>query len=93
MAGQSPRPHRAAPAPRPLPVPVPVPVPVPRASPVACPRVERLMRRLLASGVAYQAASVVSGLLALVTIPLYIQPESASHRLSMTLWYHSHAVR
>jgi len=33
--------------------------------------VERLLRRLLASGVAYQAASVVSGLLALVTIPLY----------------------
>lgn len=32
---------------------------------------ERLLRRLLASGVAYQAASVVSGLLALVTIPLY----------------------
>jgi O-antigen/teichoic acid export membrane protein len=33
--------------------------------------VERLLRRLLASSVAYQAASVVSGLLALVTIPLY----------------------
>ncbi len=32
---------------------------------------ERLLSRLLASGVAYQAASVVSGLLALVTIPLY----------------------
>jgi len=33
--------------------------------------VDRLLRRLLASGVAYQTASVVSGLLALVTIPLY----------------------
>ena len=32
---------------------------------------DRLLRRLLASGVAYQTASVVSGLLALVTIPLY----------------------
>ncbi|HEV2753829.1 MAG TPA: lipopolysaccharide biosynthesis protein [Solirubrobacteraceae bacterium] len=32
---------------------------------------ERLLRRLLASAVAYQAASVVSGLVALVTIPLY----------------------
>jgi len=33
--------------------------------------VDRLLRRLLASGVAYQTASGVSGLLALVTIPLY----------------------
>jgi O-antigen/teichoic acid export membrane protein len=38
---------------------------------VACPRVERLLRRLLASGVAYQAASVVSAVLALGTLPLY----------------------
>jgi len=33
--------------------------------------VERLLRRLLASGVAYQAASVVSAVLALGTLPLY----------------------
>ncbi|HEV2820064.1 MAG TPA: lipopolysaccharide biosynthesis protein [Solirubrobacteraceae bacterium] len=32
---------------------------------------ERLLRRLLASGVAYQAASVVSAVLALGTLPLY----------------------
>ncbi|MDQ3608050.1 MAG: lipopolysaccharide biosynthesis protein [Actinomycetota bacterium] len=32
---------------------------------------ERLLRRLLASGVAYQAASVISAVLALGTLPLY----------------------